>query len=185
VTPILKICQVGDPVLRGAALALSPEEVRGPEIARLIEMMRETMRDAPGVGLAAPQVGLPLALVVIEDPAELQAGLTEADREARGRRPVPFHVLANPVLQIEDATEVSFVEGCLSLRGFVATTPRALGVRVDALDHRGETVTIRARGWYARILQHEIDHLRGTLYIDRMDSRTLASVENHQRFMSR
>ncbi len=163
---LFEIVQVGDPVLRNGTRNLSPDEVRSPEIQQLIESMRETMRQAPGVGLAAPQVGLPLRLAVIED-----------DQEApeQDRRPVPFHVIVNPTLAL-GTNSVAHYEGCLSVRGFQAKVPRASSVRVHALDHRGEPITIEATGWYARILQHEIDHLDGTLYIDRMDTRTFAMV---------
>ena len=127
--------------------------------------MRETMRQAPGVGLAAPQIGLSLQLAVIEDTAESAA--TE-------RAPVPFHVIANPRLELGPEI-VEFYEGCLSVEGYQAIVPRARSVRVHALNHKAEPIVIDASGWYARILQHEIDHLGGTLYIDRMRSRTLAT----------
>src|SRR6185369_12110316 len=168
----LKIVQAGDPVLREAARPLTAAEITSGEIQQLIEMMRETMRDAPGVGLAAPQIGLPLQLAVIEDVAEI---------EATERAPVPFHVIANPRLTLGTET-VDFFEGCLSVEGFQAVVPRARTVQVQALDHHGEPVTIDARGWYARILQHEIDHLGGTLYIDRMRSRTFSTVRNAARY---
>jgi peptide deformylase len=164
----LKIVQVGDPVLRRAARPLTPAELTGPEIQQLIELMRETMRDAPGVGLAAPQIGLPLALAVIED---------SIDRPETERAPVPFHVIANPRLA-RGPEMVEAFEGCLSVEGFQAVVPRARTVHVEAVDHRGAPVVIDAAGWYARILQHEIDHLRGTLYIDRMRSRTLSTARN-------
>jgi peptide deformylase len=76
---------------------------------------------------------------------------------------------------------VDFFEGCLSVEGFQAVVPRARTVQVEALDHQGQPVTIDARGWYARILQHEIDHLGGTLYIDRMRSRTFSTARNAAR----
>jgi peptide deformylase len=173
---VLKIVEVGDPVLRTPARALTADEVRSPPMGALIELMRETMRDAPGVGLAAPQIGEPLQLAVIEDRADYQEGLSAEELEARGRSPVPFHVIVNPRLTIVEPGPALFYEGCLSVPDFVAHVPRALAVRVEALDHRGQPVTIDAGGWYARILQHEIDHLRGTLYIDRMDTRTFAST---------
>jgi peptide deformylase len=91
-------------------------------------------------------------------------------------------VIVNPRLTVEVAETAEFFEGCLSLPGFTAVVPRALAVRVDALNEHAEPVTIQARGWYARILQHEIDHLHGTLYIDRMQSRTFATRENFMRF---
>ncbi|WIG96983.1 peptide deformylase [Myxococcus sp. SDU36] len=179
---VLKIVQAGDPVLRRKARDLTPEEIASPETARLIEQMRDTMRDAPGVGLAAPQVGVGLRVVVIEDRAEYQAGLSERELAARGRRPVPFHVLINPRLVVEDAAPAEFHEGCLSVAGFAALVPRASAVRVEALDEHGQAVTIQARGWYARILQHELDHLDGALYVDRMETRSFTTAENHRRY---
>jgi len=177
----IKIATVGEPVLRGMARALTAEEIRGREVQELIEHMRETLRDAPGVGLAAPQIGVPLQLAIVEDRAEYQAGLSEAELAERERRPVGLHVLINPELELLGPADVSFFEGCLSLPGFVAMVPRARAVRVRALDHRGEEMSVATEGWYARILQHEIDHLRGTLYIDRMWSRSFCSVENYRR----
>jgi peptide deformylase len=176
---ILKIVQAGHPALRQKARPLTPDEIRSPEIARLIEDMRETMRDAPGVGLAAPQVGLGLQLVVIEDkPEYLERGDPEELR-ARERTPVPFQVLCNPTLTIVEATPVEFFEGCLSVADMMMVVPRVRAVKVDALDHTGQPVTITAEGWPARILQHEIDHLRGVLCIDRMRSRTFMSARNY------
>jgi peptide deformylase len=168
----LKIVQVGDPVLRQVARPLSVDEIRGADVQRLIDLMRETMRDAPGVGLAAPQVGESIRLVVVEDRPEYVQSVP-ADRLAeRERMPVAFHVLANPTLTLLDEGTAVFFEGCLSLSGFVALTPRARTVRIAGLDERGEPVAMLARGWYARILQHEIDHLDGCLYVDRMYPRS-------------
>ncbi|MFP2957311.1 peptide deformylase [Myxococcus sp. 1LA] len=178
---VLKIVQAGDPVLRRKARDLTPEEIASPETARLIEQMRDTMRDAPGVGLAAPQVGIGLRLVVVEDRAEYQAGLSEKELAARERTPVPFHVLINPRLVVEDSSPAEFHEGCLSVSGFAALVARASAVRVEALDEHGKPVTLHARGWYARILQHELDHLDGTLYVDRMETRSFTTAENHRR----
>ncbi len=177
----LKIAGVGEPVLRDAARPLPPEEIGSERIRELIEHMRETLADAPGVGLAAPQVGEPLQLAIIEDKAEYQENLTPAELKERERRPVAFHVLINPEIELLSPPEVSFFEGCLSLPGFVAMVPRARKVSVRALSEYGAPIEIEAEGWYARILQHEIDHMKGTLYIDRMLSRSFASVENYNR----
>jgi peptide deformylase len=177
----IKIAIVGEPVLRAAARPLLPEEIGSNRIRELIEHMRETLRDAPGVGLAAPQIGESLQLAVVEDKAEYQANFTVSELAERERRPVPFHVLINPEIHLLSPPEPSFFEGCLSLPGFVAMVPRARSVRVKALNEYGEPVTIEAQGWYARILQHEIDHLAGTLYIDRMWSRSFASLDNYTR----
>lgn len=178
---ILKIIQAGAPVLRQKARPLTIEEIRGPEVARLVEDMRETMRDAPGVGLAAPQVGLALQLVVIEDRPEYIERGDPDEMRARERTAVPFQVLINPRLTVVEATPVELFEGCLSVANFMMMVPRLRGVKVDALDHQGQPVTLSAQGWPARILQHEIDHLRGVLCVDRMRSRTMTTVGNHAR----
>jgi peptide deformylase len=141
--------------------------------------MEETMRAAPGVGLAAPQVGHSLQLAVIED-GPLTLGTYSPEQLAqREREPVPFHVIVNPAITVVEtaASPVEFFEGCLSLTGFVAIVPRARKVRVECLNENGEATVIEASGWYARILQHEIDHLRGTLYVDRMHTRSLMNVD--------
>jgi peptide deformylase len=178
----LKIAQVGEAVLRQRAKVLTAAEIRGREIQELIEWMRETMHDAPGVGLAAPQVGLSLQLAVIEDKPEYTRDAPADTIKARERKPVPFHVIINPKLMLAPGSGIEFFEGCLSLNGFTALVPRAHDVTVECLDHRGEPKSIRASGWYARILQHEIDHLHGTLYIDRMRSHTFMTVENFNRY---
>jgi len=187
----LKIVQVGDPVLRQRARGLTDEEIRSRETRKLIEAMRQAMYDAPGVGLAAPQIGLSLQIAVIEDREEYLEEVPGEDLSARERKPVPFHVIINPVILEERPSKqketappeaVSFYEGCLSLEGFTALVPRARRVRVSCLDEHGKRKTIEASGWYARILQHEIDHLNGRLYIDRMDTRTFASLENFKQF---
>lgn len=176
------ILQVGAPVLRQRARPLSLEEIRSESIQRLIEIMREMMREAPGVGLAAPQIGYSIQLAVVEDREEYLQGVPAEMLAERERVPVPFHVLINPRLYLEHHAVVEFFEGCLSLSDYVALVPRAVEVRVECLNERGEPIAIQARGWYARILQHEIDHLHGTLYIDRMTSRSFMSTENLGRY---
>ena len=178
----LKIVQVGEPVLRQKAKELTVDEIRGRATQELIEWMRETMHDAPGVGLAAPQIGLGLQLAVMEDKPENMKDAPADFIKERERKPVPFHVVINPKIRLEGATDVEFFEGCLSLAGFTAVVPRAPKVRVDCLDHKGHAKVIEAPGWYARILQHEIDHLQGTVYIDRMYPRTMMTVENFNRY---
>ena len=176
-----KIVQVGDPVLRQRASELTSEELATPAIQEMIARMRDTMRDAPGVGLAAPQIGESLQLVVIEDPPRLHAGLSPEQLAERERAAVPFHVLVNPRLSAVGNEVVEAYEGCLSFSGFMMIVPRWRAVRVEALDERGEPVVTTASGWYARILQHELDHLRGVVCCDRMESRTLTTQDNHLR----
>ena len=177
-----KIVQVGDPVLRRRARELSHDEIATPAIQELIVRMRDTMRDAPGVGLAAPQIGESIQLVVIEDPPQAHAGMTPAQLAERERAAVAFHVLINPRLTVEGDEQVAAYEGCLSLAGFSMIVPRWRRVRVEALDEHGDPVVKVASGWYARILQHEIDHLRGVVCCDRMEPRSLTTQDNHLRY---
>jgi peptide deformylase len=178
----LEIVQAGTPVLRQVARQLTPAEISNPELRNLIEAMRTCMHDAPGVGLAAPQVGLPLQLAVIEDREEYQKEVAQEQLQERERRPVPFQVIINPKITHLGSEKVEFFEGCLSVAGFSAVVARSRAVRVECLDENGQPRAIDASGWYARILQHEIDHLNGTLYIDRMHSRTFTTMDNWVQF---
>lgn len=178
----LKIVQAGHPVLRQAGRELTASEIASPAIQQLIHLMRDTMRDAPGVGLAAPQIGIPLQLAVVEDRAELLAGVAPEILAEREREPVPFMVLINPKITAMSEETAEFFEGCLSVAGFSALVKRSRRVTVDFLDEQAQPQKIEASGWFARILQHEIDHLNGHLYIDRMESRSLATMENLTRY---
>ena len=177
----LKIVQVGEAVLRNQARPLTRQEITSDEIKGLVDDMRETMYDAPGVGLAAPQVGLPLQLAVIEDREDFLKAIPPAELSEKERTPVPFHVIINPKIEIVGDDTAQFFEGCLSLSGFSALVPRSRQVRVTYWNEHGEEKSVLAAGWYARILQHEIDHLHGTLYIDKMRPRSFTSVENFAR----
>jgi peptide deformylase len=178
----LKIVQAGDPILRKQSRPLTREEIISPSIQQLIESMRDTMRAAPGVGLAAPQIGESIQLAVIEDRAQYINDLSTDQLAKRQRSAIPFHVIINPRISVVDNSSAEFFEGCLSVEGFSAVVDRALHILVDCLNERGEQVKLKALGWYARILQHEIDHLNGTLYIDRMNTRTFTTAENMLRF---
>ena len=174
----LKIVQAGELVLRHPARPLTQAEILSSEIQRLILDMRETMHDAPGVGLAAPQVELSIQLAVVEDRPEGLRDLTPEQLAERERQVLPFQVLINPTITFASEEHAEFFEGCLSIAGFAAIVPRSRDVRVDFLNESGQRCMLAARGWHARILQHEIDHLQGHLYIDRMRPRSFASVEN-------
>jgi peptide deformylase len=112
----------------------------------------------------------------------LLKALPEQEFLEKDRKPMPFQVLINPKILFAGEEKVSFQEGCLSLAGFSALVPRARSVQVDCLNERGEAYRIEASGWFARILQHEIDHLQRTLYIDHMLSHTFTTLENLNRF---
>ena len=178
----LEIVQTGDPVLRKVARPMSVDEIRSASTKHLIAQMRDTMRAAPGVGLAAPQIGESIQLAVIEDRVDYTKDISSEQLAARQRLPLDFHVIINPKIAIVGETTVDFFEGCLSVAGFAAVVRRGASVRVECLNERAEPITITAQGWYARILQHEIDHLNGTLYIDRMQTRSFTTTDNVDRF---
>ena len=178
----LQIAQIGEEVLRAPANELSREEILSTKTQELIELMRDTMRNAPGVGLAAPQVGVALQLAVIEDREEYHKRLSPAQLSERQRHPISFHVIINPRIVSADNTGLEFFEGCLSLTGYSAIVPRARAVTVEYLNEHAESKRVDAVGWYARILQHEIDHLAGVLYVDRMHTRTLTTLENLEHY---
>ncbi|MGA2689662.1 MAG: peptide deformylase, partial [Candidatus Korobacteraceae bacterium] len=162
----LQIAQIGEEILRGQAAELSRKEILSTKTQALIEHMRDTMRNAPGVGLAAPQVGVPLQLAVIEDREEYHRKLSAAQLQERQRQPIPFHVIVNPRIVSAHKTSLEFFEGCLSVAGYAAIVPRAPAVTVEYMNEQAENKRVEAVGWYARILQHEIDHLAGVLYVD-------------------
>lgn len=176
---VLPIVQAGHPVLRQRAL---PEAGQlGPaRLARLVEAMRTTMRAAPGVGLAAPQIGLPLAIAVIEDPG---SGDAELDA-AREREPVPFATLLNPHYAPVGAERVAHFEGCLSVAGWAAVRSRWRRVRLRAHGLSGEHIDVVLTGWPARIAQHECDHLLGELYLDAAEPRSLSAPGHAARWAS-
>lgn len=174
----IDIVQVGDPTLRQIARELSLEEILSSEIQELIKTMTAIMRAAPGIGLAAPQIGKSLQIVVIEDMDH--SHLSVEKLAERNRYPVPLHVIINPKIYLEESSRrIEFFESCLSIPEFIGVVPRAESVHVECLNERGEPVEIQATGWYARILQHEIDHLNGTLFIDRTLLPTLMTIENY------
>ncbi len=166
--------------MRQVARPLAANEIIS--LGDLIDEMRETKPAAPAVGLAAPQIGRSIKLAVIEDPPQRHEHLSPEELAARERAAVPFHVIVNPRIRIVGDEVIDAYEGCLSFAGYVMIVRRAHRVHVDALDERGAPISIDASGWYARILQHEIDHLNGIVCCDRMDSRTLATSDNHRRF---
>ena len=176
------IVQTGAAVLRQRAVELTRAQLATPEIQALIETMIAVMRAAPGVGLAAPQIGIPLRLIVLEDSIEPN----DAENREKERAPFATRTIVNPVLRTIGRERVTFFEGCLSVEGFAALVERDREVEVTGLDEHGAPITWRVAGWPARILQHEVDHLDGTLYIDRMFTRTFATFEHvRDRFAGR
>ncbi|MFF3420607.1 peptide deformylase [Streptomyces sp. NPDC002698] len=166
----LPIVAAGDPVLRRGTEPFDGQ-LDPALLARFVAALRATMHAAPGVGLAAPQVGVPLRIAVIEDPAPV----SDEVRLVRGREPQPFRVLVNPSYEGIGPGRAAFFEGCLSVPGWQAVVARHTEVRLTALDEHGRAVDEVFGGWPARIVQHETDHLDGMLYLDRAELRSLSS----------
>jgi peptide deformylase len=177
---IRKIAQMGEPVLRRNTRELSREELARPSVQTLIDDMIETMHDADGAGIAAPQVYEPLRLCVME-----LAGNPRYPSLPR----LPLTVLVNPVVEAlvqnpaapADSESVFMYEGCLSVSGVRGRVQRPRRVRVRALDREGNPFEMLLEGPLASVVQHETDHLHGVLFIDRADPRTLTFLREYDR----
>ena len=166
---ILKVCHLGHPVLRMESRRVSPESLARASTQKLIDDMLETMVEYYGVGLAAPQVHESLAIAVVESHGP--------------RGTIPMSVLVNPEMTVLDDEQIEDWEGCLSIPDFRGRVPRWRKLRVDALDRKGKKIKITAEGFFARVIQHEFDHLMGKVYLDRMpDLRTLTHLPEFQRY---
>jgi peptide deformylase len=166
---ILKVCHLGHPVLRMESRRVSPESLAKTSTQKLIDDMLETMVEYYGVGLAAPQVHESLAIAVVESHGP--------------RGTIPMTVLVNPEMTVLDDELIEDWEGCLSIPDFRGRVPRWRKLRVDALDRKGKKIKITAEGFFARVIQHEFDHLMGKVYVDRMpDLRTLTHLPEFQRY---
>ncbi len=163
---ILKVARLGHPVLRQKALPVSVDEIRAPETQRLIDDMVETMREYNGAGLAAPQVHVLKQICVIEV-------------NANPRYP---EAPAIPLTPLTDETDDGW-EGCLSVPDMRGMVPRCTAVRLDAYDREGRRIEGEAKEFFARVIQHEIDHLHGVVYLDRMrDLSTLTHLAEWNRY---
>lgn len=168
------IVQAGHPVLRARALPFDGQ-LDSALLDALIEVMRRTMHAAPGVGLAAPQIGLPLRLAVIED-----MWATDQDVvRARDRAPLPFFAVLNPSYLPLGDHRAEFFEGCLSVRGYTAVVQRPASIEARWTTPKGDSRRAEFSGWQARIVQHETDHLAGTLYLDKAKLRSLCSNQEY------
>ena len=171
---ILKVARMGHPVLRAKAKALDKAIVKSPAIQKLIDDMMETMAEYHGVGLAAPQVHEGLRLFVASLDSE------------RGEEPSEPVALINPEVSPIGTEMRDDWEGCLSIPDIRGKVPRHLEVRLRALDRDGDPIELRARGFSARVIQHETDHLDGILFFDRMSGfETLTFLEEYSRYWTK
>ncbi|WP_445339129.1 peptide deformylase [Bifidobacterium sp. ESL0822] len=168
---LLPIVQMGEPVLRQQAQPYQGQ-LAAKTLNRLLKAMRATMLEAPGVGLAAPQVGLGLAIAVIED------HVRDDEDDPRQIDELPFRVIINPSYEPIGQETAAFYEGCLSLEGFQAVRRRWLDITASWEDRSGRKHCQHMHGWPARIFQHETDHLSGEVYIDKAEIRSLSSDDN-------
>ncbi len=164
------IVQAGHPVLRQHAAAFDGQ-ISSSELENLIALMRRVMHEAPGVGLAAPQLGIPLQLAVLEDQYDVDAEAAAV----RHRNPLDFLAIINPRYTAVGSETAAFFEGCLSLSGLQAVVVRHERVLLTFETPEGQPAEQEFEGWQARIVQHETDHLHGTLYVDRAELRSLSS----------
>jgi peptide deformylase len=163
----LEIAQIGDPVLRERAREVEPDELRSPEIARLIDDIVETMRHAKGAGLAAPQVSRSLRICAIE---------VSQNPRYPYKPDIPLTILINPVLTPLSNETFENYEGCLSVPDLRGVVRRHAELRVEALDRDGALIRREVRGITAGTFAHEVDHLDGCLFVDRVtDTRTLCT----------
>jgi peptide deformylase len=168
---ILKVARIAHPALRARAKPVPREAFRERLFQKLVDDMRETMHEYEGVGLAAPQVHEGLRLAVIEVPG----------KEDRAEAEVPFLVLVNPVVTPLDDERENGWEGCLSIPDLRGVVSRLRRLRLDALDREGKPYSLEARGFFARVIQHECDHLDGDVYLDRMsDMRSLTFLKEYE-----
>ena len=174
---VLKIAHLGHPILRQVAEPVSPEAIRSPEIQRLIQDMLETMADADGAGLAAPQVHVSKRVVIY--------GVEENPRYPDAES-VPLTVLVNPRITPIGTEQDEDWEGCLSVPDLRGMVPRFTRVTVEALGRDGQPVRFTAEDFHARVVQHECDHLDGKVYLDRMRSmETLSFLSEFHRYWLR
>lgn len=172
---ILKIARMGHPVLRVRASEVA--DPTAPEIRQLVEDMIETMDDAPGTGLAAPQVHIPLRVVVFRVGGHRTTG-------APDDQPEKLTVLINPILEPQGDEMAVDWEGCLSVPGMMGAVPRFAKLRYRGVNHEGETIDRTVSGFHARVVQHECDHLDGILYPQRVkDMRLFGFIEEMKKSM--
>ena len=170
--PILKVARLGHPVLRAPAEAVPKERIASAAMQQCLDDMIETMREYEGVGLAAPQVHVSQQIAVLE---------VKANRRYPGEGPIPLTVLINPKILHAAKKQAVDWEGCLSVNELRGQVPRAESLEVEAYNRKGEKVRFHAQGFFARVIQHECDHLLGKVFLDRMP--TLATLTHLQEFV--
>jgi len=173
---IRTIIRMGHPTLRKPARPVMPEEFGSAALTHLVEDMTDTLHAAGGIGLAAPQIDVPLRLAIIEIPG---------GRTRYGEIPaMPLTVFVNPTIEVLDPATAGYWEGCLSVPGLRGFVERPQHIRIRAADLTRAPIELELQGFLATVFQHEFDHLDGRLYIDRItDPTRLAFEEEFERFI--
>ncbi|XP_034943806.1 peptide deformylase, mitochondrial-like [Chelonus insularis] len=172
--PYNHICQAGDPVLRLPCRPVHADEIKCDGFQKFVNHLISVMRKYEAFGLAAPQIGMPIQVIVIETTKEHCEDKLNVKNAGQPIEIVPLQVFINPKMKILDFKTTEYPECCASILGFSAHVPRAKRIKVDALDVFGNPFTWEGQNWSAKLVQHEIDHLRGILYVDKMDSKTFS-----------
>ena len=169
---IRKVARMGHPVLRVKARELTPEEILADDFEALLEDMVDTMEEYGGIGLAAPQIHESISVAIIDyaddHPRYSEQTADEGAPNADGLKSMPLSVFINPKVTVLDSTEQAFWEGCLSVPEIRGLVYRPRKIRVDFLDREAKPQSIVAEGFLATVFQHELDHLDGTLFVDRI-----------------
>lgn len=157
-----EVVKLGHPVLRDKSSAIDPALITSQDFKTLVKDMIKTMREHQGVGLAAPQIGVPIRVFCVE---------CKSDKRYKGVPNIPVYTVVNPVVTVVDKETSGIYEGCLSIPGLRGWVERPKAVRLQGLDTNGKKIDRIVKGFHARILQHEYDHLNGSVFLDRVKDR--------------
>ncbi|XP_015109943.1 peptide deformylase, mitochondrial [Diachasma alloeum] len=172
--PYGHVCQIGDPTLRGQAEPVEPEIVATVDFKKFVDHLISTMRIYEAYGLSAPQIGVSAQVFVIETTPKQVEECIVTKSAGQPVEVVPLTVFINPKMKILDYHTNSYPEACASVFGYIAHVPRAKSVQIEAFDVTGKKFKWKAEGWPAKVAQHEMDHLQGKLFTDKMDPQTLS-----------
>lgn len=169
----LQTRQIGDPILRQEAEIVDITTIHSPEFKQMVERMFKVMRKADAYGISAPQIGVGLRVIAVEFTGKnfkdlKTRGMNDKEIKRLGFSLVTPRVFINPEYRVIDSTLLAFREGCLSVEGYSAIVPRAKEIEVSGLDMEARPITWRTMGWPARMVQHEVEHLKGNLFVDSM-----------------
>ena len=172
---IQPICRMGNPILRKIADQVKTSDINSDDFRQLMADLRDSMKHYGGIGIAAPQIGVSLQVCVIE-----LEGINRYGQEIN----LPFTVFINPVIVVHAGEEAGYWEGCLSVPGMRGFVKRPQSIKVTYLNEKAEEKSLEAKGFLATVIQHELDHLFGKLFVDQIqDSKLLAFQEEFDQFI--